>query len=426
MQQLLHLTQHGGNASRSAALLACAGKAYVDNELPSKVSSLCFSTLFAIVPIMAAITAIARGFGFDDYLLEQFRQFMASQPEAAEAIITFSNRYLANNQSYFIVGLGCLFMLYTIINLLRSVELIFNDIYLVDKPRPLRRMVVDYSALTLLFTLAAVLSAGLTAFVGGLADSIVTAWQLPPLARWLGPVIQVGVAWSAFVVLYTFMPHTTVPMRVASVPALLSAVAMVFFQYAYVSAQYFLSSYNTVYGSLAILPLFMIWLTTAWNICLFGAQLTSILWHGAAQTLQQDNEKLTPASEMQLLTALMVEVTRCNTQGENPTTVQLAQRTALTLHATYLMLQALEEAKMVHQVTTEDQEKHWAVGVDTAQTPLETVLNQLATTVGKRWNATPQQPKWLHQWQTTGTPTPPNDTTKTLAQWAQQEAETNG
>ena len=88
--------------------------AFFRNQLSDQVYSLSFSTMFAIVPIIAVLLAIARGFGFSDYMEQEVRAFLVSQPQVADVIMQFANNYLAHNQSYVIVGIGFVFMLYTV------------------------------------------------------------------------------------------------------------------------------------------------------------------------------------------------------------------------------------------------------------------------------------------------------------------------
>ena len=75
-----------------------------------KAAALTYSTLLAIVPIMAVVFAIARGFGYSRFIEVWFRQAFESQPQAAEVIIGFVNSYLVHTKSGVFLGIGLFFM----------------------------------------------------------------------------------------------------------------------------------------------------------------------------------------------------------------------------------------------------------------------------------------------------------------------------
>ena len=67
-------------------------------RITSAAAALTYSTLLAFVPILAVVFAIARGFGYNKYIEEWFRDSFSSQPQAAETIIGFVNSYLIHTK----------------------------------------------------------------------------------------------------------------------------------------------------------------------------------------------------------------------------------------------------------------------------------------------------------------------------------------
>ena len=98
-------------------------------------AALTYSTLLAIVPILAVVFAIARGFGYNKYIEIWFLDAFKSQPQAAEVIVGFVNSYLLHTKSGVFIGFGLVFMLYTVLMLVSNVERAFNGIWHVKKPR---------------------------------------------------------------------------------------------------------------------------------------------------------------------------------------------------------------------------------------------------------------------------------------------------
>lgn len=95
----------------------------------ASASALTYSTLLAIVPIMAVVFAIARGFGYNKYIESWFRDALASQPQVADVIIGFVNSYLVHTKSGVFLGIGLIFMLCTVIMLINNIEQTFNYIW---------------------------------------------------------------------------------------------------------------------------------------------------------------------------------------------------------------------------------------------------------------------------------------------------------
>ena len=191
----------------------------------------------------------------------------------ADIIIGFVNSYLVHTQSGVFLGVGLVFMLYTVLMLVSNVEDAFNEIWQVKKPRSIFRTFTDYLAMFFLFPIIIVLTSGISIFMATVADSLPDFLLLGPVVRWLIDLSPYVLMSGMFIALYIFMPNTRVRLKSALVPGILAGIAMQGLQIFYIHSQMFLSSYNAIYGSFAALPLFMLWVQISWTICLFGAEL---------------------------------------------------------------------------------------------------------------------------------------------------------
>ena len=247
---------------------------FTRKRVMAQASALTYSTLLAIVPILAVIFAIARGFGFNKYIEYWFLDAFSSQPQAAEAIVGFVNGYLVHTQSGIFLGIGLIFMLYTVLMLMNNVEETFNEIWQVSNSRPIMRSFINYLAMFLLFPILIIVSSGLTVFMATVARSVsgntFMGFALPQLLDLTTYIIVT----LLFIGLYVYMPNTKVKLSCAIVPGILAGIAMQVLQMFYIHSQIWVTGYNAIYGSFAALPLFMLWVQISWTICLFGAQLT--------------------------------------------------------------------------------------------------------------------------------------------------------
>lgn len=246
---------------------------FISKRVMVKASALTYSTLLAIVPILAVVFAIARGFGYNKYIEVWFRNALESHPQVADIVIGFVNSYLIHTKSGIFLGIGLLFMLYTVVMLVSNVEDAFNEIWQVTKPRSIFRTFTDYLAMFFCFPIIIVVTSGISIFMATIADSMPDYLMLGPFIRILIDMIPYVLMILMFIALYTFMPNTYVKTKHVIIPSILSGIAMQGLQIFYIHSQIFLSGYNAIYGSFAALPLFMLWLQISWTICLFGAEL---------------------------------------------------------------------------------------------------------------------------------------------------------
>ncbi|ALO49803.1 YihY/virulence factor BrkB family protein [Hoylesella enoeca] len=237
-------------------------------------AALTYSTLLAIVPISAVVFAIARGFGFSKYIEDWFRSALSSQPQAADTIIRFVNSYLVHTHSGVILGIGLVFMLWTVLMLTRNIEQTFNNIWQVERERSLVRTVTDYLAMFFMLPIIIILISGVSVFLTAVVKQTHEYLLLGPMMRLSIDIMPYVIMSAVFIALYVFMPNTKVKIGYTIIPGILAGVAMQLLQLFYVHCQLFLSSYNAVYGSFAALPLFMLWVQISWTICLFGAELS--------------------------------------------------------------------------------------------------------------------------------------------------------
>ena len=247
---------------------------FTEKRVMTQASALTYSTLLAIVPILAVVFAIARGFGYNKYIELWFRDSLDSQPQVAEVIIGFVNSYLVHTQSGIFLGIGLLFMLYTVLMLVNNIEETFNQIWQVDNARPIIRSLTNYLAMFFLFPIIIIVSTGISIFMATIEQKVDGIEVLGPAVNLLldySPYILLSLL---FIWLYVYMPNTKVKLSCAIIPGILAGVAMQLLQLFYIYSQIWVTSYNAIYGSFAALPLFMLWLQMSWTICLFGAQLT--------------------------------------------------------------------------------------------------------------------------------------------------------
>lgn len=287
-------------------------------RITSAAAALTYSTLLAIVPIFAVVFGIARGFGYNKYIEEWFRESFSSQPQVSEIIIGFVNSYLVHTKSGLFLGIGLLFMLFTVIMLISNIERTFNDIWQVKKPRSMFRTITDYTSMLLLMPVVIVITSGISIFFATIFKQIEDTMVIGSLAQFFLQLLPYVLMSGVFIALYLFMPNTKVKLSCALVPGILAGVAMQGLQLFYIHSQIWVSSYNAIYGSFAALPLFMLWIQISWLICLFGAELCYANQNMDDYAFKAKTEDLSHRYKMLLSLVLASRICRNFSEGAKP------------------------------------------------------------------------------------------------------------
>ncbi len=336
-------------------ILYLAIRFFTTKRVTTQASALTYSTLLAIVPIMAVVFAIARGFGYSIYIEVWFRSALSSQPQVAEVIIGFVNSYLVHTKSGIFLGVGLLFMLYTVLMLVSNIESTFNEIWQVKKQRSIFRTFTDYLAMFFMFPILIVLSSGLSIFMVTLTTSLPDFLLFGPALRFfirLSPYILMS---GLFMALYLFMPNTHVKLKSVIVPGLLAGVAMQWLQFFYINSQIWMTSYNAIYGSFAALPLFMLWIQISWTICLFGAELTYISQNLDYYDYDAHPSDISHRYHIMLSAILMSRICRRFAEGRKPYTIEeLQHETNIPVRFVNNILFNLIEANLLIEITSDE------------------------------------------------------------------------
>jgi len=320
-----------------------------------KASALTYSTLLAIVPISAVVFAIARGFGYNKYIEIWFRNAFESQPQVAEVIIGFVNSYLVHTKSGVFLGIGLIFMLYTVLMLVSNIEDAFNEIWQVKKPRSIFRTFTDYLAMFFVFPIILVLTSGISIFMATIADSMPDFILLGPTLRFLIDLLPYVLMSGMFIALYVFMPNTHVKVKNAVIPGVLAGFAMQGLQIFYIHSQMFLSGYNAIYGSFAALPLFMLWVQISWTICLFGAELSYTNQNLDYYDYDANTGEVSHRYKIMLAALLMSRICRRFANGQKPlSAMELREQTTIPIRFVNEILYELMEAGLLVEITSDE------------------------------------------------------------------------
>ena len=249
-------------------------KFFVRDNMSEKASALTYYTLFAVVPLMALLLAIGKGFNFQEVLQQNVRDYFPMQQELVDEIFGFANSYLQTTRTGLIMGIGIVMLLWVLISMIGNIENVLNGIWQQKKSRSALRKITDYIAIILTIPLLIILSSGTQIFIQGflrqgdesfqfISDGLVTAIQWTP---WVVTILL-------FTAVYMVIPNTKVRFVNALIAGAIAGIGFQVFQMLYINGQIWVSRYNAIYGSFAAVPLLLLWIQMSWTICLYGAEL---------------------------------------------------------------------------------------------------------------------------------------------------------
>lgn len=254
-----------------------ATKGFISDDCFYKASALTFYTLLSIVPVLAVAFGIAKGFGFEIYLENEIKAHFLEQPELAQQIIDFAYSTLAHAHGGVIATIGVISLLWTSIQLFSNIEHSLNVIWDVKSHRSIIRQICDYLTLLICFPIVVVLSSSLLvstiAKLSKATSEISLLHAISPYLSFGLHIIPLMINWLLFSFIYLFIPNTKVHWKNAFMAGIVAGTAYHVVEWIYIHFQIGVASYGAIYGSLAALPLFLVWVNISWTLVLFGAEV---------------------------------------------------------------------------------------------------------------------------------------------------------
>ena len=322
-------------------------KCFIKDRIWIRAAALSYTTLFSIIPIMALLFAMAKGFGFAN-LMERFLRNGAVENGSIDTVMGLIDSYLAYAKSGVFIGVGVIMLLWAIINLADSIESNMNAIWDVKKPRSYFRKLTDYMALFIAFPLVIILYAGVSIFMTTFYEGLVANELISSFVHFCikcAPYVLSGLIMTG---LFLFIPNTKVRFKNAFIPGMITGVVFQAFLYIYIQIQMSVSSYNAIYGSFAIIPMFMLWADISWSIILFGVEMSYVSQNIELYNFGQETDNISRRYHDFLCVVVMSLICKRFEEGGEPYTAsELSDAGEIPIRLTNRLLDELEEAGLV-------------------------------------------------------------------------------
>jgi len=212
----------------------------------------------------------------EEFVEIQVLKKIPAQEEVLQQITQYAKAPLEETKGAIVVGVGVVVLIWSVVKVLVHIERSVTDIWKIKRSRSWKRKIINYLAFLSIAPLLLVIYTSVPAFLSSqimlIADKTVILDKISPALIWFlnwSPYLMIC---GIFTFIYLIIPNTRVHFVSGLLGGIISGTVFIAVQWLYISFQVGVTRLNPIYGSLAALPLLLIWLNLGWNIFLMGAE----------------------------------------------------------------------------------------------------------------------------------------------------------
>jgi membrane protein len=282
-----------------------------------RASALTYVTLLSIVPVFALMFSLLKGLGVQNTLEPIILKEIAI---GSEQIVTEIIRYINNTHVGRLGTVGLITLVLTVLALLSNIEETFNTIWGVQETRSLYRRFSDYFSVLIFGPIFVLVAISMTTTLESQAfvQTLMEMAYVGEVIYFLFKVLPFIAMWAAFTFLYIFMPNIKVDFRAALIGGIFGGTLWQLAQWSYLFFQVGVARYNAIYGTMAALPIFMVWIYVSWIIVLLGMEVSYAYQHLRHIRLEIRGETVNFASREMIALTILLQVAEAFNRGEKP------------------------------------------------------------------------------------------------------------
>ena len=365
---------------RTLQTIILVARGFKDKALNVRANSLSFSLLFAFVPLIAGVFAIARGFGFEELLRERLSSSFLAEANIVPVIIEWVDRYLETARDGLFLGIGLIVLIWAVYAFFNMLEHSFNNIWNVKQTRSFGRRLTNYMVVLLLVPIMIILTSGISIFLNSTQSLAPVLQAIEPIRRVLLRTVPFIVASGVFTWIFIAIPNTKVRFLSAVIPGVIMGILFQVVQIFSVYLVILFTRMSLVYGAFSAIPLILIWLHITCWLLLVGAELAFAIQNNDMFAYEKDLENMSRRYKDYVMLYLLSVIIRRFEQGKVPQTAQeMAAKNQLPIRLVQQLLSRLEETNIVRRVYVEQAEDETFVpALDTRQITVEMVIGRIS------------------------------------------------
>lgn len=332
---------------------------FIKGKMPVRASALTYYSVFALVPLLAFVFGMARGFGLDTYVVDLLHNRYSSHQELVQVVLNFVENYLNNATGGAFVGIGICVLLWSVMKVFSQIEMSFNEIWYITKNRNYIRRFTDYISLLLVIPIFVLVSNGISFYFNHAIGVFDGSYIISPTLKVVLAVMPYLVSWVVFTMIYVVMPNTKVRFTAAMVAGAFSCITFFAFKWVYVYLQTMMTSYNAVYGGLAAIPFALLFIQTTWMIVLFGAEISFALQNVRNFEFEKDVKTISHRYYEFVLLSVTKIVAKRFRDGEAPMTLnEMSDKYRIPLRLASVIVRRLCKAGILTEVRIDERDAY--------------------------------------------------------------------
>ncbi len=366
-------------------IIVIAARGFLKDKVELRASALTFYTLISILPVVAIGLAIAKGFGLDQNLIAiitRTKEF-ETYNEMLTPLLERAKMTIQGTQGEYIAGVGIIILFWSVISLLSQIENSFNHIWQVSSSRAWYRKFTDYLTIMLVAPIFLILSSSITFIISKNLNeflnqaSILTYFK--PVVSSLLQFIPYLLTWIVLTLLFIIMPNVKVKFVPALVSGIIAGTFLKILQWLYMDLQFGITKLNFIYGGLAAIPLFIIFLQTAWITILLGAELSFANQNVSRYEFESEALNISHFQKRALVLMILHMIIRNFSSGERPISAErISKSLKIPVRLARDILDDLSGASLVSIIhENEQKERLYQPAIDINKLTVSFVLARL-------------------------------------------------
>lgn len=248
---------------------------FIRQKISYQITALAYQSMMAVVPAIAVGLYLTDTIGIKDKFADILYENLGDTP-LVDTLVSAAENIASIAESGLFGFISMASFIWILLSLMYTVRQVFNNVWQVEKEKNLLKTIGVIIGITILSPFVIILF-----FTGTVFYSHILDWLLPE-DFFLSSHLKGVLSWVSFAaisiflisIMYKYIPGTKVRYRCALKAAIFSGIAFSAVQFLYLETQVMVAKQSAIYGVLAAIPLFMIWLNLGWSIILYGAELS--------------------------------------------------------------------------------------------------------------------------------------------------------
>ena len=325
-----------------------------DGQLTLRAMSLVYTTLLALVPLLAVSFSVLKGFGVHTQIEPLLLKFLSPMGEKGIELSSRIIGFVDNVKAGVLGSVGLALLIYTVISLIQKIESAFNYTWRVKRSRPIAQRFSDYLSIILIGPVLIFTALGITATLTSTAvvQKLVAIEPFGSLLQIVSHLLPYLLIITAFTFFYIFVPNKKVQLTSALIGGTTAGVIWEITGWGF--ASFVSTRYTAIYSGFAILIMFMLWVYLSWLILLVGANIAYYHQHPECLTPERRSLRLSNRlkEKLSLLVMFMVGQNHYHNRPEW-TLDDLAQQLHVSADVLEPIIESLENKRILASTATD-------------------------------------------------------------------------